>query len=63
MVEGKWWGMLRKRRKSKGTINPNNFAGLVGKVQKKEGGRKGGEKKCTQHAQRARGSNPGPAEC
>ena len=48
-------------------INPNTFAGLVGKVRKKlspEGGRKGGgEKKRAQRARRTRGSNPGPAAC
>ena len=49
-------------------LNPNTFAGLVGKVRKKklspEGGRKGGwRKKRAQHARRTRGSNPGPAAC
>ena len=47
-----------------GWFNHNTFAGLVGKVRKKlspEGGRKGGGEK--KRAQRARGSNPGPAAC
>ena len=48
-------------------FNPNTFAGLVGKVRKnylrKEEGREGGEKKCTQPARRTRGSNPGSAAC
>ena len=49
-----------------GAINPNTFAGLVGKVREKlspEGGREGGEKKRAQRARRTRGSNPGPAAC
>ena len=48
-------------------INPNTFAGLVGKVRKKlspEGGRKTGwRKKSVQRARRTRGSNPEPAAC
>ena len=45
-------------------INPNTFVGLVGKVQKKPGGRReGGEKKHAQPARRGQGSNPGPAAC
>ena len=48
-------------------INPNIFAGLVGKVQKnylpKEEGREGGKKMHAQRAHRARGSNPGPVAC
>ena len=48
-------------------INPNTFAGLVGKVRinylRKEEGREGGEKKRAQGARRTRGSNPGPAAC
>ena len=48
--------------------NPNTFAGLVGKVRKKnylpkEEGREGGGKKRAQRAHRTRGSNPGPAAC
>ena len=48
--------------------NPNTFAGLVGKVRKKnylrkEEGREGGEKKRAQRARRTRGSNTGPAAC
>ena len=47
-------------------INPNTFAGLVGKVQKKlspEGGRKEGrwEKKARAVCPPGPGSNPGPA--
>ena len=49
------------------TVNPNTFAGLVGKVRKKlypkEDGREGGEKKRAQRARRARGSNLGPVAC
>ena len=46
-------------------VNPNTFAGLVGKVQKnylpKEEGREGGEKKHAQRTRQGWGSNPGPA--
>ena len=50
-------------------VNPNTFAGLVGKVRKnylrKEEGREGGEKKRPQRARRTRGLNPGlePGTC
>ena len=61
------WEMIISTDKETKHINPNTFAGLVGKVRKKlspEGGRKGGwRKKRAQRARRTRGSNPGPAAC
>ena len=45
-------------------INPNTFAGLVGKVQKKLRRKEGRvEKKARAACPRDQGSNPGPAAC
>ena len=56
-----------QRKQSLLCVNPNTFAGSVGKVRKnylrKEEGREGGEKKRAQRARRTRGSNLGPAAC
>ena len=50
-----------------GSINPNTFAGLVGKVPKnylpKEEEKEGGEKKCSQRTRGGRGLNLGPTAC
>ena len=62
--------MLHKKRANtkrlREAINPNTFAGLVGKVRKKtpEGGRKGGwRKKACAARLPGPGLDPGPAAC